>query len=409
MGCVVCKQTIGGKNREREKTRSITTAITITNDNTFISARKTACAGNPSTISPDQRWSPVPSSFKSSPSLEWPSWLASVAGEALLGLTPRRADSFQKLCKVLTFSSFFFPDSQSSVCMMVLFLHGQIGQGTYSNVYKVKDLTTGNIVVLKKVRFDKGEPESIKFMAREITLLRRLDHPNVIKLQGLVVSRVSCSMYLIFDYMEHDLAGLAASPDVTLTLPQIKCYMKQLLSGLDYCHTRGVLHRDIKCSNLLIDNQGLLKIADFGLATSYDPGRKRPMTSRVVTLWYRPPELILGATFYGSCVDLWSAGCILAELLAKKPILPGRTEVEQLHKIFRLCGSPTEGYWRKLKSPHAKMFKTDVPYKNSINEAFREFPSSIPLIQTLLSIEPSQRGTAAESLQNQVGSSFFFF
>lgn len=110
-------------------------------------------------------------------------------------------------------------------------------------------------------------------------------------------------------------------------LIQVKCYMHQLLSGLEHCHTRGVLHRDIKGSNLLLDNTGILNIADFGLASFFDPNHKQPMTSRVVTLWYRPPELLLGATDYGVGVDLWSAGCILAELLAGKPIMPGRTEV----------------------------------------------------------------------------------
>lgn len=108
---------------------------------------------------------------------------------------------------------------------------------------------------------------------------------------------------------------------------QVKCYMRQLLSGLEHCHNRNVLHRDIKGSNLLIDNDGILQIADFGLASFFDPNHKQQMTSRVVTLWYRPPELLLGATDYGVGVDLWSAGCILAELLAGKPIMPGRTEV----------------------------------------------------------------------------------
>ncbi|KAG2399349.1 serine/threonine-protein kinase [Vigna angularis] len=230
----------------------------------------------------------------------WPSWLMAVAGEAIGDWTPRRANTFEKLAK--------------------------IGQGTYSNVYKARDLVTGKIVALKKVRFDNLEPESVKFMAREILVLRRLDHPNVVKLEGLVTSRMSCSLYLVFEYMEHDLAGLAAGQGVKFTEPQVKCFMKQLLSGLEHCHSRGVLHRDIKGSNLLIDNEGILRIADFGLATFFDPKIKQAMTSRVVTLWYRPPELLLGATLYGVGIDLWSAGCILAELLSGKPIMPGRTE-----------------------------------------------------------------------------------
>lgn len=215
----------------------------------------------------------------------------------------------------------------SMVVFLQLYFSFQIGQGTYSNVYKARDIITGKIVALKKVRFDNLEPESVKFMAREIVILRRLDHPNVIKLEGLVTSRMSCSLYLVFEYMEHDLAGLAASPGIKFTVEQVKCYMQQLLSGLEHCHKRNVLHRDIKGSNLLLDNGGILKIADFGLATVFNPNHKHPMTSRVVTLWYRPPELLLGATDYSVGIDLWSAGCILAELLAGKPIMPGRTEV----------------------------------------------------------------------------------
>lgn len=306
----------------------------------------------------------------------WPPWLTAVCGEALNGWIPRRADSFEKIDK--------------------------IGQGTYSNVYKAKDMLTGKIVALKKVRFDNLEPESVKFMAREILILRRLDHPNVIKLEGLVTSRMSCSLYLVLRYMEHDLAGLAASPEVKFTEPQVKCYMHQLLSGLEHCHNNGVLHRDIKGSNLLIDDDGVLKIADFGLASFFDPNHKHPMTSRVVTLWYRPPELLLGATDYGVGVDLWSAGCILAELLAGKPIMPGRTEVEQLHKIYKLCGSPSEEYWKKSKLPNATLFKPREPYKRCIQETFKDFPpSSLPLIETLLAIDPAERLTATVALNSE--------
>lgn len=306
----------------------------------------------------------------------WPSWLTAVAGEAIKGLLPRRADSFEKLDK--------------------------IGQGTYSSVYRARDLETGNIVALKKVRFAKMDPESVRFMAREIIVLRRLDHPNVMKLEGLLTSRVSGNLYLVFEYMEHDLAGLAASPMIKFTEPQIKCYMRQLLCGLEHCHSRGILHRDIKGSNLLIDNNGNLKIGDFGLATTFSSNQRQPLTSRVVTLWYRPPELLLGATDYGVAVDLWSAGCILAELFAGKPIMPGRTEVEQLHKIFKLCGSPSEEYWRKSRLPHATIFKPQQPYKRCVAETFKDFPpSALTLLDSLLAVEPDNRGSSSSALQSE--------
>ncbi|XP_068647149.1 probable serine/threonine-protein kinase At1g54610 isoform X2 [Aristolochia californica] len=306
----------------------------------------------------------------------WPSWLTSVSCEAIRGWVPRRADSFEKLDK--------------------------IGQGTYSSVYRARDLETGKVVALKKVRFLNMDPESVRFMAREIQILRRLDHPNVIKLEGLVTSRMSCSMYLVFEYMEHDLAGLAATPGIKFTEPQVKCYMQQLLVGLEHCHDRGVLHRDIKGSNLLIDNSGNLRIGDFGLATYFHPGQKQPLTSRVVTLWYRPPELLLGATEYGVAVDMWSTGCILGELLAGKPVMPGRTEVEQLHKIFKLCGSPLEEYWRKSKLPHATIFKPQQPYRRCVAETFKEFPASaLTLLDVLLAIEPDDRGTATSALKSE--------
>uniref|UniRef100_A0A7N0T922 Protein kinase domain-containing protein n=1 Tax=Kalanchoe fedtschenkoi TaxID=63787 RepID=A0A7N0T922_KALFE len=306
----------------------------------------------------------------------WPSWLLSVASEAVRGWVPRRADTFERIAK--------------------------IGQGTYSNVYKARDTINGKIVALKRVRFDNQDPESVKFMAREIILLRRLEHPNIIKLEGLIASEKSSSMYLIFEYMEHDLTGLASSPSIKFTEPQVKCYLQQLLSGLDYCHSHGILHRDIKGSNLLIDNNGILKIADFGLASFFNPHRKVQMTSHVVTLWYRPLELILGATHYGVGVDLWSVGCILGELYYGSPIMPGKTEVEQLHKIFKLCGSPSEDLWRKSKLPNAAIFKPREQYRRCIAETFKDFPGpAIRLMETLLSLDPAARGTAARALKSE--------
>ncbi|GLT64192.1 hypothetical protein SLA2020_367000 [Shorea laevis] len=306
----------------------------------------------------------------------WPVWLSNVAGEAIKGWIPRRANTFEKLEK--------------------------IGQGTYSSVYKARDVIHDKIVALKKVRFDNLDIESVKFMAREIIILRRLDHPNIIKLEGLITSQMSRSLYLVLEYMEHDLTGLASRPGIKFSEPQVKCYMQQLLSGLDHCHSRGVLHRDIKGSNLLIDNYGVLKIADFGLATSYNPHHSVPLTSRVVTLWYRPPELLLGASHYGVAVDLWSTGCILGELYTGKPILPGKTEVEQLHKIFKLCGSPSDDYWRNLRLSHATFFRPPQPYRRCVAETFKDFPAAaVGLIETLLSVDPAHRGTAAFALKSE--------
>ncbi|KAA8542482.1 hypothetical protein F0562_023645 [Nyssa sinensis] len=309
----------------------------------------------------------------------WPAWLSAVAGEAIHGWVPLKADSFEKLEK--------------------------IGQGTYSSVFRARDLETGKIVALKKVRFDNFEPESVRFMAREIMILRRLDHPNIIKLEGLITSRLSCSIYLVFEYMEHDISGLLSCPDIKFSEAQVKCYMKQLLSGLEHCHSRGVMHRDIKGANLLVNNEGILKVADFGLANfcSSGPfGHRQPLTSRVVTLWYRPPELLLGSTDYGASVDLWSVGCVFAELLLGRPVLQGRTEVEQLHKIFKLCGSPPDNYWKKSKLPHATLFKPQHPYESCLWETFKDLPkTAVNLIETFLSVEPYKRGTASSALASE--------
>nr|GEU47746.1 probable serine/threonine-protein kinase At1g09600 [Tanacetum cinerariifolium] len=308
----------------------------------------------------------------------WPSWLSSVASEAIQGWVPRSVDSYEMLDK--------------------------IGQGTYSSVYKARDLQNDRIVAVKKVRFVNMDQESVRFMAREICILRRLDHPNCMKLQALVTSKLSGSLYLVFDYMEHDLAGLLqVSRTKKFTLPQIKCYMQQFLRGLEHCHSRGILHRDLKGSNILLDNDGILKIGDFGLAARFEPGQKEPLTSRVVTLWYRAPELLFGATSYGVAIDMWSAGCILAELFIGRPIMPGRTEVEQIHKIFKLCGSPSEEYWTKAKLPHATSFKPQHPYDRRIVDTFQQHlpPSALALLDNLLAIEPDARGTATSALASE--------
>lgn len=290
----------------------------------------------------------------------------------------------------------------------------QIGEGTYGQVYMAKERKTGEVVALKKIRMD-NEKEGFPITAiREIKILKKLQHENVIKLKEIVTSpgreadeqvnqegnRYKGSIYMVFEYMDHDLTGLADRPGLRFTIPQIKCYMKQLLTGLHYCHLNNVLHRDIKGSNLLIDNKGNLKLADFGLARSFSNDHNANLTNRVITLWYRPPELLLGATKYDSAVDMWSVGCIFAELLHGKPILPGKNEPEQLNKIFELCGTPDEINWPGVsKIPWYNKFKPARPMKRRIKEVFRHFDShALELLDKMLCLDPSKRISAQEAL-----------
>ncbi|KAJ8446813.1 hypothetical protein Cgig2_016123 [Carnegiea gigantea] len=280
----------------------------------------------------------------------------------------------------------------------------QIGEGTYGQVYMARELQTGEIVALKKIRMD-NEKEGFPITAiREIKILKKLHHENVIKLKEIVTSpdgnKYKGGIYMVFEYMDHDLTGLADRPGMRFSVPQIKCYMRQLLTGLHYCHVNQVLHRDIKGSNLLIDNEGVLKLADFGLARSFSNDHNGNLTNRVITLWYRPPELLLGSTKYGPAVDMWSVGCIFAELLHGKPIFPGKDEPEQINKIFELCGAPDESNWPGVtKLPWYNNFKPNRPMKRRLREYFRHFDRhALELLERMLTLDPSQRISAKDAL-----------
>ncbi|XP_023413804.1 cyclin-dependent kinase 10 isoform X1 [Loxodonta africana] len=220
----------------------------------------------------------------------------------------------------------------------------RIGEGTYGIVYRARDTQTDEVVALKKVRMDK-EKDGIPISSlREITLLLRLRHPNIVELKEVVVGNHLESIFLVMGYCEQDLASLLENMPTPFSEAQVKCIILQVLRGLQYLHRNFVIHRDLKVSNLLMTDKGCVKTADFGLARAYGVPVK-PMTPKVVTLWYRAPELLLGTPTQTTSIDMWAVGCILAELLAHKPLLPGSSEIHQIDLIVQLLGTPSENIW----------------------------------------------------------------
>mmetsp|Transcript_3444 Transcript_3444/g.6801 ORF Transcript_3444/g.6801 Transcript_3444/m.6801 type:complete len:216 (-) Transcript_3444:686-1333(-) len=207
----------------------------------------------------------------------------------------------------------------------------KVGGGTYGVVYKAKELESGDLVALKKILLD-HEDEGVPSTAiREISLLKELKHPNIVYLRDVVYG--DNRLYLAFEFVDMDLKKfIDTNPDMSPAV--VKSFMYQLLLGIDFCHSHRVLHRDLKPQNLLIDKQKTLKLADFGLARAFGVPI-RTYTHEVVTLWYRAPEVLLGARQYSTPIDIWSVGCIFAELVTRKPLFPGDSEIDELYRIFR--------------------------------------------------------------------------
>jgi hypothetical protein len=184
----------------------------------------------------------------------------------------------------------------------------QVGEGTFGKVYKARNTVTNVYVALKRIRME-AERDGFPVTAmREIKLLQSLRHENVVRLYEMMVS--NGAVYMVFEYMDHDLTGILSQTQFSFSESHLKSLCQQMLAGLAYLHHKGVIHRDIKGSNILINNRGELKLADFGLARFYQKRRRSDYTNRVITLWYRPPELLFGATVYGPEVDMWSAGYV---------------------------------------------------------------------------------------------------
>lgn len=292
---------------------------------------------------------------------------------------------------------------------------GKIDEGTYGVVSKARDKRTGDIVALKQVKMSadvchEGFPVTA---LRETNVLLALDHPNIVKVREMVVGSTPDKIFMVMDYAENDLKNVMTHKMKQPFLQsEAKYLLKSLLSAIAYMHEHWFIHRDLKTSNLLYDNQGLLKVCDFGLARKYG-SPIRAYTQLVVTLWYRAPELLLGAETYSTAVDMWSVGCIFAEILLMKPLFPGRGEIDQMDQIFKLLGSPTEENWPGLlEYPNAVGIKWKWQKQSKLRE---KFPMSaafsgggcslsnagFELLTRMLAYDPKQRISAKEALEHE--------
>lgn len=276
----------------------------------------------------------------------------------------------------------------------------KLGEGTYGEVYKAIDVSNGRTIALKKMRLLEAEDEGVPATAlREVSLLKELSNcPNIVSLLDVVHS--NSTLYLVFEYLDQDLKRYVESVKGKLDPNLVKSYLYQLLRGIAYCHSRRVLHRDLKLANLLINRQGALKLADFGLARAFGVP-VRVYTHEVVTLWYRAPEILLGQKRYSTPVDIWSAGCIFAELVTKRPLFPGDCEIDEIFRIFRTLGTPNEDVWPGVTS--LPDFSTSFAQweQQPLSQVVPELdPLGLDLLSKMLRYNPGERISAKEALQH---------
>lgn len=276
----------------------------------------------------------------------------------------------------------------------------KIGEGTYGVVYKARHKKSNKIVALKKIRLE-NEDEGVPSTAmREISLLKELRHPNVVFLQD--VHLTESRLYLVFEFLSMDLKryldNLPEEEFIDKLL--LKSYLYQILEALLFCHKRRVIHRDLKPQNLLIDSNGIIKLADFGLARAFIIPI-RAYTHEVVTLWYRAPEVLLGCPRYTTPVDMWSVGCIFAEMATKRPLFHGDSEIDQLFRIFRTMGTPTEETWPGVTS--LKAYKNTFPcWKRNVCRALvpQLDDVGLDLLEKMLIYDPHKRLNAKSAVDH---------
>ncbi|CAK7226259.1 serine/threonine protein kinase, CMGC, CDC2/CDK sub [Sporothrix curviconia] len=277
-----------------------------------------------------------------------------------------------------------------------------VGAGTYGKVFKAVHVYTKKLVALKRIRMD-GEREGLPVTAiREIKLLQSLRHPNVVDLLEVMVEGNNC--FMVFEYLSHDLNGLLSHPTFKMNAAQKKHMALQLFQGLDYLHRRGVLHRDIKAANILVSNTGVLKLADFGLARFFAKHHQLDYSNRVITIWYRSPELLLGETRYGPAVDIWSAACVLGEIFTHKPVFPSNGgEIGQINKIYSILGTPSKHDWPELTDmPWFELLRPDIKLPNVFAEKYQKHltPAAFDVLRSMFHYDPAKRPTAGQVLEH---------
>ena len=278
----------------------------------------------------------------------------------------------------------------------------KIGEGTYAVVYQGwairKDEDKPVKIAIKKIKAGQFKDGLDISAIREVKFLKGLEHPNIIKLIDVFAHKTSLS--LVLEYLDTDLEVLIKNKNVIFSAADVKSWMLMLLRGLWHCHRHFVLHRDLKPNNLLLAADGTLKLADFGLARDYgDPNR--PMTSQAVTRWYRPPELLLGSKQYGVYVDMWSVGCIFAELMLRTPYFAAETDIGQLQTIFRALGTPTLDDWpgmQLLPDYHEFAVFPKTPMASLFTAASQD---TLDLLERMVVFDPLQRITADQAIDHQ--------
>ncbi|XP_075154353.1 cyclin-dependent kinase 1 [Haematobia irritans] len=276
----------------------------------------------------------------------------------------------------------------------------KIGEGTYGVVYKGRNRLTGQIVAMKKIRLESDDEGIPSTAIREISLLKELKHPNIVCLEDVLMEENR--LYLIFEFLSMDLKKYMDSlpADKPLSSELVRSYLYQITNAILFCHRRRVLHRDLKPQNLLIDKNGIIKVADFGLGRSFGIP-VRIYTHEIVTLWYRAPEVLLGSPRYSCPVDIWSIGCIFAEMATRKPLFQGDSEIDQLFRMFRILKTPTEEIWPGVTS--LPDYKNTFPCwsTNLLPTQLKNLNSDgIDLIQKMLIYDPVHRISAKDILEH---------